>query len=127
MCILRPGDSATLGARPGTPGRDQEIKKSRLRADHTRGTGGAREGKYFTTKYFAEGQNRTKIYCMKMVTTGLVGRNQKLLSYAFAARGSADWVTQPRLIVRARTGFAATITGNLDVNDPSTCPTSLDS
>ena len=100
MCILRPGDSATLG----TPGRDQEIKKSRLRPDQTRGTGGTREGEYFTTKYFAEGQNRTKIYCMKMVTTGLVGRNQKLLSFAFAARGSADWVTQPRLIVRARTG-----------------------
>ena len=103
-----------------TPGRDQEIKKSRLRADqtmdHTRGTGGARDGKYFTTKYFAEnGQNQTKIYCMKMVTTGLVGRNQKLLSFAFAARGS-DWVTQPRLIVRARTGFAATITWHLDVN-----------
>ena len=120
MCILRPGDSATLGA---TPGRDQEIKKSRLRADHTRGTGGAREGKYFTKKYFAEkGQNRTKIYCMKMVTTGLVGRNQKLLSYAFAARGSADWVTQPRLIVRARTGFAATITGHLDVMTPAPAP-----
>ena len=85
--------------------------------DQTRGTGGARDGKYFTTKYFAEnGQNQTKIYCMKMVTTGLVGRNQKLLSYAFAARGSADWVTQPRLIVRARTGFAATITWHLDVN-----------
>ena len=63
-----------------------------------------------------KGQNRTKIYCMKMVTTGLVGRNQKLLSFAFAARGSADWVTQPRLIVRARTGFAATITWHLDVN-----------
>ena len=106
MCILRPGDSAALGARPW----QAAIKKSRLQADlHFLITGGATyqgwDGKYFSLKYFVEIRDKSKFWgrwtnpdenlkCEKIALQ---------IFYDFATHWS-DWVTQPRLIVRARIG-----------------------